>query len=158
MAWQLVLVDGGQPDETTDFPIYLSDQTKKGNPRRVNIAPGIRDRRILDALVDVQPFTEAKYGHDPAADHLWILNRLDNIDKHRLLLAVVHRLDYRGVWWGSDEGDREPRRGRADEALRRELLHVDVRYTDLFGEQPAWSRYSIRELMDSYTVTDVGNM
>ena len=66
LAWQLVLSDGGQPDELTQFPIYPTATNKNGNPRTVTIQPGISDPRILQALLDAQPFSYSAHGHDPA--------------------------------------------------------------------------------------------
>jgi hypothetical protein len=110
LAWQLVLLDGGQPTDSTQFPIYASATNAKGNPRNVTIQPGIHDQHIIDALIKVQPFTEAKYGHDPASDPLWIIHRLNIIDKHRLLVTIAHTIDHDlPAWWGSNEGDPTPR-------------------------------------------------
>jgi hypothetical protein len=61
---------------------------------------------------------------DPATDAMGIMQRLDNIDKHRLLLTVIHRIDLDlPAYWGSSDGDPVPRgncvSGRALTAVRR---------------------------------------
>lgn len=106
LAHQLVIADGGQPNEWTQFPIYDDPLNEKGNPRNVTIQPGIGDQRILDALVLVQPYSR----QHPARDcGLWITRCLNNIDKHRLLLTVVHQVDHdMPTWYVSNEGDPEP--------------------------------------------------
>jgi hypothetical protein len=102
LAWQLVILDGGQPTDDTQFPIYASETNAKGNPRNVTIQPGINDQHIIDALIEVQPFTEAKYGHDPATNALWIVHRLNIIDKHRLLVTIAHTIDHDlPAWWAA---------------------------------------------------------
>lgn len=109
LAWQLVLLDGGQPDEETSFPLHESATNKHGNPRVLIIKPGIRDTAIMSAVEAMQPYTEARYGHDPRTDGLGIIRRLDNIDKHRLLLTVVHALDRDlPAYWGAHDGDPRP--------------------------------------------------
>lgn len=110
LAWQLVLFDGGTPDRHTAFPIHDSPTNDKGNPRQINLNPPISNPALLKALRDVQPFHDHQlYGHD-AADHpLWTLRKLNDVDKHRLLLAVVCALDVRQpAWWTADENNPRP--------------------------------------------------
>ena len=110
LAWQLVLLDNGQPNEDTSFPLHESATNRNGNPRVLTIAPGIRDSAIMTAVEAMQPFAEAQYGHNPRTDSLRIIRRLNNIDKHRLLLTVVHALDRDlPAYWGADDGDPKPR-------------------------------------------------
>lgn len=109
IAWQLVLLDGGQPDERTVFPIHLSSVNTKGNERHLTIEPGIRRSDIMDAVESMQPYDAIKHGHPPETDALGILQRLNNIDKHRLLLTVVHTIDHNmPAYWGSNDGDPPP--------------------------------------------------
>jgi hypothetical protein len=109
LAWQLVRLDGGQPDETTAFPIHLSSLNGRGNPRNLTIAPGIRRSDIMEAVESMQPYDALRYGHPPETDALGILQRLNNIDKHRLLLTVVHTIDHdMPAYWGSNDGDPSP--------------------------------------------------
>lgn len=110
VAWQLVLLDGGQPNDRTAFPLHETRTNRKGNPRQLTIEPGIGNPRIMAAVEAMQPFSEANYGHDPATDALGIVGRLDNIDKHRLLLPVVHMIDHdMPAHWGANEGDPSPK-------------------------------------------------
>ncbi len=110
LAWQLVLLDGGTPNEGTQFPIYTTPLNDKGNPRNVTIQPGITNPDILKGLVQVQPFTQTKYGHDPADTAISILNDLCNIDKHRLLLTLITSLDGdMPAYWGLGEGAQGPK-------------------------------------------------
>jgi hypothetical protein len=109
LAWQLVRLDGGQPDENTVFPIHLSRLNRNGNPRNLTIAPGIRRSDIMDAVEGMQPYDASRHGHPPETDALGILQRLNNIDKHRLLLTVVHTIDHdMPAYWGSNDGDPSP--------------------------------------------------
>lgn len=110
LAWQLVLLDGGQPDNRTAFPLHDSRHNDKGIQRVLTISPGVNDPRIMAAVEQMQPYKSAEHGQEPATDALGIIQRLDNIDKHRLLLTVVHRIDYNmPAWWGSSEGDPSPK-------------------------------------------------
>jgi len=104
LAWQLVLFDGGQPNEDTSFPILTSP------PRRpLTIKPGISNPAIIAALTEAQPFSEARHGHDPHDDALELVRVLNNYDKHRLLLAVVCSIDGDlPAYWGSNHGDPQP--------------------------------------------------
>jgi hypothetical protein len=105
-AWQLVILDGQEPlVKETYFPIYDTPTNSKGNPRNVTIQPNIRRQDILDALVGIQPYRAVEdYGHDLWETTLWNLGELCNLDKHRLLFVVVHRLDLNPgklPWWES---------------------------------------------------------
>ena len=109
LAWQLVVLDGGVPNKWTAFPLHESSTNKDGSARVLTIQPGINDPRIMAAVETMQPYSEANHGHDPRTDALGIIGRLDNIDKHRLLLTVTHTLDHHEPsWWGSSEGDPTP--------------------------------------------------
>jgi hypothetical protein len=79
LIWQLVIADGGKPDEMrTEFPIWGSEAkfeaSKPGN------AKGLSEG-ALKVLYGLKPYK----GGNAA---LWLLSRLDIIDKHRLVLAV----------------------------------------------------------------------
>jgi hypothetical protein len=109
LACQLVMLDSGQPNDSTVFPIHKSNTDRSGKSMDLTIKPGIRDRRILEAVERMQPYTEANFGNDPATNALWIIKRLDIIDKHRLLLTVVHTINFDlPAYWGSNEGDPAP--------------------------------------------------
>lgn len=110
VAWQLVLLDGGEPNETTTFPLVETATKRDGTPRApLVVKPGISDPQIMAAVAAMQPIAEAHHGHDPKTDALGIIGRLNNIDKHRLLLTVVHALDRDlPAYWGQDDGDPSP--------------------------------------------------
>ncbi len=101
LAWQLVILDAGTPGEQTQFPVRATPFNKKGVLTPTQLTPEINSPQILEALDKVQPY----YGHDftPAPNHqspLWQLHKLNNIDKHRLLLVVLVALDVGQMWWG----------------------------------------------------------
>lgn len=102
LAWQLVRFDNGTPDEYTQFPLSVLPLNKDGSPRQVTIQPGIRNPAIIAALIEVQPYTSANRGHTPTSDVLWIVHRLDAVDKHRLLLSVTQSINRHEVprWHG----------------------------------------------------------
>jgi hypothetical protein len=105
LAYQLVLADGKTPIDSSYFPMHGDRLNKKGNPRTITIAPGIKRQDILDALERVQPY----HGADPWDDQLYAINQLDIIDKHRVLLAAVTRLNIQNpAWWGLTEGVPSP--------------------------------------------------
>jgi hypothetical protein len=82
---------------------------KKEVKQPTQLEPAINNRPdILQALEESQPY----FGHDGATTDyplspLWMLHRLDIIDKHRLLLIVACVLDHK-MWWGADESDPIP--------------------------------------------------
>jgi hypothetical protein len=94
LAWQLVLVDGGDPTSETQFPIRQSPPTQ--------LKPAIRRPEILDALERTQPYS------DPRDSYLSALQSLNNIDKHRLLLVVACVFVPERMWWGAEEGEPNP--------------------------------------------------
>src|SRR5690606_21763862 len=60
LAWQLVLFDGGTPNQLTTFPVLREPPTDgRGERVPVTIKPGIDDPRIHRALEEAQPFHEA---------------------------------------------------------------------------------------------------
>jgi hypothetical protein len=76
LAWQLVLRDGGSPNDRTGFPVRASERDVRRDVS-VNL-PGIKST-TRDAVL-------AAYRRE--RDLLWSLHRLDIIDKHRLLIVV----------------------------------------------------------------------
>jgi hypothetical protein len=105
LAHQLVIIDGGQPGKQTYFPIR--DQPLYKGQRRLGapLNPVIRDMNIRDAIEKVQPYNlPVPLAHH----HLWITNRLDIIDKHRLLLVMAVTPDPHGMWWDHPEGMTSP--------------------------------------------------
>jgi len=105
LAAQLAFRDGVLPDDLANnayFPIHGESVNAKGNPRHIGI-PGVTDAKVIDALKDIQPYQALEdYGHAVWNQALWLVNKLCNIDKHRLLLVMVHRLDMDAPnfpWW-----------------------------------------------------------
>lgn len=96
LAWQLVLLDNGQPGEETYFPIHLSALNKKGKPRNLTIQPHV-SATALKLLTEVQPYSRSPH---PEFHQLQYLHDLNRIDKHRLLLVITCVLDTDQVWWG----------------------------------------------------------
>jgi hypothetical protein len=79
LAYQLVLAAHGTPDTNTAFPVF--DDPAKYKAESTRKVKGMRQQAV-DAIEAVKPY---KGGNDL----LWRLHRLNNIDKHRLLLAVA---------------------------------------------------------------------
>lgn len=86
LAWQLVLVSGGNPTRRTQFPIFLEEPVD-GKPlaRWKGMVAGI-NAPILENVRRVQPYTSGDKAHE---NGLAILNALSNEDKHRLPVASV---------------------------------------------------------------------
>lgn len=80
LIWQLVLANDGKPDELrTEFPVWGSKaKFESARPRN---AKGISEA-ALEILYGLKPY---KGGNDA----LWLLHKLDIVDKHRLVLAVA---------------------------------------------------------------------
>ena len=103
LAWQLVLLDGGQPSEQTQFPVRESPFNKKGQFINVQLKPPVKNPKILAALDECQPYNGPE-GEPVRFDHssLRQLHRLNIIDKHRLLIVAVCVLDIDQMYWGGD--------------------------------------------------------
>ena len=96
LIWQLVVANGGQPNDKTAFPIWPSEaRYKAGGP---GYAKGVSEA-ALTVLDGLKPYK----GGNPA---LWRLHKLDIIDKHRLLLAVAARQEHVTVDFGLLAGER----------------------------------------------------
>ena len=96
LACQLVLLDGGTPSHYTNFPIYHRDP----QPRMV---PPITSTDIQAAIVAAYRESAREW-----TDQLWVINKLANIDKHRLLLTTAITTNWMGASWGLPEGVRSP--------------------------------------------------
>jgi hypothetical protein len=105
LAWQLVLLDNGDPNEETQFPIRETPFNKAGEIQPTQLKPAIRRPEILSALEEAQPYYE---NGGPQESLLWALSRLNNIDKHRLLLVVACVFVPDHMWWSSEEDDPAP--------------------------------------------------
>ena len=81
LAWQLIVANGGKPNQNTAFPIWGSESKFKSS--RPGYAKGA-SKQALDLLYGLQPY---KGGNDA----LWRIHQLDIVDKHRLLLTVAMR-------------------------------------------------------------------
>jgi hypothetical protein len=109
LAWQLVLLDGGNPGDDTQFPVRASPFDKKGQLFRARLIPPVSNAQILDTLEECQPYRGPD--GEPAAftdSPLWQLHRMNIIDKHRLLLVVVCVLDVDNMYWGAAADDPAP--------------------------------------------------
>jgi hypothetical protein len=78
LAYHLVLVGGGSPSKQTYFPI--SDSAAKYKTESIGKIKGMRP----DAIKAINAIKPYRGGNDA----LWRLHRLNNVDKHRLLITV----------------------------------------------------------------------
>jgi hypothetical protein len=78
LAWQLVLAASGTPTKDTCFPIFDSDSKYKSG-----VSPKVKgmSKASIKAIDELKPY---KGGNDL----LWQLHRLENVDKHRVLITV----------------------------------------------------------------------
>ena len=135
LAWQLVLLDGGEPGRQTQFPVLAKQPAgKKGKPGQVQLRPAVQDIKILDALDKAQPYRGYEGDIVPHRNSpLWQLHRLNIIDKHRLLLVVVCMLDIDRMYWGGDPNTPQPKLkvsvGPVDEG-------AEVAWFDWGGNEP----------------------
>src|SRR3990172_2610601 len=87
MVWQLIL-SNPDPDKPADVPNHMTmfpicdseegfrSQVRKGRLRGVGEDP-------LAVITRIQPYNSPKLGRDYRKHYLWLLDRLENIDKHR---------------------------------------------------------------------------
>ncbi len=80
LAYQLVLVGTGQPGPFTHVYFPIADDAAKYKAESPGKVKGMRQAAI-DAINAVKPY---KGGNDT----LWRLHKLNNVDKHRLLITV----------------------------------------------------------------------
>jgi hypothetical protein len=78
LAWQLVQAAGGTPTKDTSFPIF--DSSSKYTSGAAQKLKGM-SKAAITAIDALKPYR----GGD---DLLWQLHRLENVDKHRVLIAV----------------------------------------------------------------------
>jgi len=78
LACSLVLAAGGKPHRNTGFPIHVSATEYEYFKRRK--VQGM-SKAAIEAIDALKPY---KGGNDT----LWLVHRLNNIDKHRLLITV----------------------------------------------------------------------
>jgi len=80
LIWHLIEINGGTPkDGVSGFPIY--DTIDKFNAEKTRKIDG-SGKFVLDIIDGARPY---KAGDK----YLWVLNKLNNIDKHRLLIALA---------------------------------------------------------------------
>jgi hypothetical protein len=80
LAGQLVYANGKTPDTNTAFPIY--DTSKKyvlESPRKVSLMSDA----AIKAIDRLEPY-RGGLGHS-----LWVLHKLNNIDKHNLIITML---------------------------------------------------------------------
>ena len=84
LAWQLVLANGGTPGEATSFPIYARRRKYKEFKKKNDALSGVVGEISEDAARLVEKFQPYNnQAGTPKEDPLWILNKLNNVDKHR---------------------------------------------------------------------------
>src|SRR5262245_23363930 len=89
LAWQLVEANGGAPTDKTAFPMSNS----------ADAFESARGRQMKGIASDAQELIRSVQAyHSYHNRHLAALAALDNVDKHRLLIVAVCRLD--GVGYG----------------------------------------------------------
>ena len=80
LIWHLIEINGSTPKEgVSGFPIY--DTLDKYNAEKTRKTDGC-GKFVLDIIDRARPYKTGNI-------YLWILNKLDNIDKHRLLIALA---------------------------------------------------------------------
>jgi hypothetical protein len=81
LAWQLVLENGGAPDERTCFPILRAGPTpKRGQPPA---PPSVSGGVSVAASALIERHQPYRFGWLDPSDPPWLLQRLNIIDKHR---------------------------------------------------------------------------
>lgn len=130
LAWQLALLTTDNPSRNTCFPIYQADPTDSDAFRKAVWDIPCEGVAIIKAL---QPYHRgAAFKDDP----LWQLNKLCNIDKHRLIAVSYIPIDIR------IDGVSSARRGNLKDAVEiaipigeKENLQLSVKVPGIvFGE------------------------
>ncbi len=106
LAHDLVELDNGTATKNTCFPI-LDPPVNNSQPKAAGIV-GVTSPSILDAVESVQPHGDKRWHGVASANPLYLLNKLVNIDKHRLLLAVDVTLNHDGMSWDLPDGGEGP--------------------------------------------------
>jgi hypothetical protein len=109
LAYQLVRLDNKTPTDSTYFRIRDSPFINKGKRLPMQLEPPVSRPDILKAVEAVQPYADTGDPPDPPVlNPLWALHRLNIIDKHRLLVAVVFALNLNATYWGWSGDDPAP--------------------------------------------------
>ncbi len=90
VAWQLALTTKDRPNRSTCFPIVDEDIPEK--MRRFQIATRDIPIAAVNEIKLLQPYTR---GSNYKTDPLWMLDKLCNIDKHRVTLAQGTAIDFK---------------------------------------------------------------
>ncbi|MCA1701809.1 MAG: hypothetical protein LC808_00475 [Actinobacteria bacterium] len=104
LAWQLVLLDGGQPNRDTNFPVKQNAFNKAGQRAPARIKPHIRRADIRDLVEQMQPYSAPQLPNPGpfVMEHpLWLLHDLDITDKHKLLLVIVAMPQVSTLGWAA---------------------------------------------------------
>lgn len=112
LVWQLVLIDGNEPDRWNSFPIYAKAEDFESRvkfPKDPKRSPlhGIDLNGEAWALIErEQPYNRWKLGKDPAGHVLSGLAFMSNVDKHRTLMAQMLMPQEDTIWdavaWNPD--------------------------------------------------------
>ena len=86
-AWQLTLRSEAKVTKTTQLPICISEHDFKRVAGRA--LKGVH-LNYVTLIEGIQPYRAAP--NDPCSSVLWLIGRLNNIDKHRLLHVVEHQV------------------------------------------------------------------
>ena len=81
LVWQLVIDNGEDPTRQNQFPIFFEEG--QYSERAKDMLKGVKEDRS-EMIHRLQPFQE----NSVAGAHLWMLNSICNIDKHRYLTVV----------------------------------------------------------------------
>lgn len=88
LAWQLVIANGREPDDKTEFPIF--QKVNGFNRSAPSKMAGMSDE-AKTVIADLQPFRVDP--EHPTHSTLWKLHELGIVDKHRLLNLVDFWMD-----------------------------------------------------------------
>jgi hypothetical protein len=99
LAWQLALLKSDTPPLDTEFPIFFED-TPQGQRDIQKRTRGIPDA-ARDIIKGLQPYHR---GDAARNTDLWILHRLANTSKHRLLLVIMEYVRLRVGFKGTTRG------------------------------------------------------
>lgn len=95
IVWQLALMNTHVPVNATQFPI-AADPTKFNSGQIKSIS-----KEAQDIVYKIQPFHSTEPLHHP----LWILNKLANDDKHRLITVTYAHTKGIGIAEMPESGD-----------------------------------------------------
>jgi hypothetical protein len=165
LAWQLALLKTDRPYERTAFPIYKVGHTKRRG-RGSNLVPsfwgkgdGLRlmqdiPKRFWTRIESFQPYKRGNRGrHSP----LFLLEELNNTDKHRLITLVatiVGGMEVSGLSGGSELKMGTPLHLNAKVGSVRPLPEGGVRVLDVQSGQVMDKRGRIRTRMQHEVQVD----